>query len=217
MIGMSAKAKSQKKVRVGGTIDSDVADWLMKTRGREKFSKHLNNILRRAMLGSAGGFDLADLQDTLDTLTARLNTVQERVDALEAGKNGSPAIAKRPRGRPRKAIAAPRARNGGTAIEEQGLYDVSNDINWYLSHDRYKKIKPAPLINAFNMVSEKVSMGENLTVGAFKDEYDRSGVGVPYPTFRLFYFPLIRDRMLDKKILEKVDRPGKKGVYRKRT
>jgi hypothetical protein len=95
-------------------------------------------------------------------------------------------------------------------------YDVRNDLQWFLSHDRYKKVKAEPLVNAFDMVVGKLDTGKNLTVGTLKEGYDRGTIGVPYPTFRLFYFPLIRDRLLEKKMIEKVERPGKKGVYRKR-
>ena len=39
----------RKKIHIGGTIDNDVAEWLMKTKGDEKFSTHLNEILRESM------------------------------------------------------------------------------------------------------------------------------------------------------------------------
>jgi hypothetical protein len=127
------------------------------------------------------------------------------------------APAKRPRGRPRKLETTDRIRVGGRLIDAVTTgYDVRDDVQWYLSHDRYKKVRADPLVNAFDMVVGKLDTGKNLTVGMLKDGYDRGTIGVPYPTFRLFYFPLIRDRLLEKKMIEKVDRPGKKGVYRKR-
>ena len=48
---MANHTGSRKKIHIGGTIDSDVAEWLMKTKGDEKFSAHLNDILREAMGG----------------------------------------------------------------------------------------------------------------------------------------------------------------------
>ena len=210
---MAAQAKAKRKVRVGGTIDSDVADWLNRTRGREKFSKHLNAVLRNAMESGAGAPPaMDDFKSTLDNILERVKSLQDQVECMEPGRAAAPA--KRPRGRPRKQDPADRA---GRMIGAQSTgYDVRDDVQWFLSHDRYKKVRPGPLVNAFDMVVGQLEDGKNLTVGLLKDGYDRAAVGVPYPTFRLFYFPLIRDRLMDKKMIEKVERPGKKGVYRKR-
>jgi len=84
-----------------------------------------------------------------------------------------------------------------------------------MSNDRYKKIKPEPLVNALNYVISRFENGNNITVGMLAEGFDRKSIGVPFPTFRLFYFPMIRDRLMEKKIIEKVDKPGKKGVYKK--
>ncbi len=214
---MAAQAKVKKKVRIGGTIDSDVADWLGRTKGREKFSKHLNTVLRSAMESGTGTQpSLESFQSKLDNILDRVKQLQDKVECIEPGK-AAPAPAKRPRGRPRKIETVDRVRSGGKQIDAMSTsYDVRDDVQWYLSHDRYKKVRAEPLVNAFDMVVGKLDTGKNLTVGMLKDGYDRGTIGVPYPTFRLFYFPLIRDRLLEKKMIEKVDRPGKKGVYKKR-
>ncbi|HEY3273973.1 MAG TPA: hypothetical protein VGJ92_09435 [Methanocella sp.] len=213
---MAAQAKAKKKVRIGGTIDSDVADWLERTKGKEKFSKHLNAVLRSAMESGTGAQpSLNSFKSTLDNILDRVKLLQDKVECIEPGKAAAPA--KRPRGRPRKQETAERARNGGRPIDAVSAgYNVRDDVQWFLSHDRYKKVRADPLVNAFDMVVDKLDTGRNLTVGTLKDGYDRGTIGVPYPTFRLFYFPLIRDRLLEKKMIEKVDRPGKKGVYKKR-
>jgi hypothetical protein len=215
---MAAQAKTKKKVRIGGTIDSDVADWLNRTKGREKFSKHLNAVLRSAMESGMGAQpSLESFKSTLDNILDRVKQLQDKVKCIEPGKAPAPAPAKRPRGRPRKLQTTEHIKVGGKQIDTVSTgYDVRDDIQWYLSHDKYGKVRPEPLINAFDMVVGKLDTGKNLTVGMLKEGYDRSAIGVPYPTFRLFYFPLIRDRLLDKKMIEKVERPGKKGVYRKR-
>ncbi len=212
---MAAQAKAKRKVRVGGTIDRDVADWLNRTRGRDKFSKHLNAVLRNAMESGAGAPPaMDDFRSTLDNILERVKSLQDQVEGMEPGRAAAPA--KRPRGRPRKETGE-RGRDGGGAIGAQGTgYDVRDDVQWFLSHDRYKKVRPGPLVNAFDMVLGRLEGGNNLTVGLLKDGYDRAAIGVPYPTFRLFYFPLIRDRLMEKRMIEKVERPGKKGVYRKR-
>jgi hypothetical protein len=205
---------AKRKVHIGGTIDSDVAEWLMKTKGKEKFSAHLNDILRGAMGGrgqkeSRGGTtSMSKFNSTIDTLHDRIRTLQNRVESIEAGMGVEPkAVAeKRPRGRPRKAKPAE---------EPSGPYDVHADIDWYMSHDKYKKVKPQPMENAFAMVMREFEKGGDLTVGTLKADYDQAGVGVPYPTFKLFYFPLIRDRLVSKGIIQKVEHAGKKGVYRK--
>jgi hypothetical protein len=214
---MAAQAKTRKKVRIGGTIDSDVADWLGRTKGKDKFSKHLNAVLRSAMESGAGAQpSLGSFKSTLDNILDRVKMLQDRVECIEPGKAVA-APAKRPRGRPRKLETTERIKVGGKLIDAVSTgYDVRDDVQWYLSHDRYKKVRADPLVNAFDMVVGRLDTGKNLTVGALKDGYDRSTIGVPYPTFRLFYFPLIRDRLLEKKMIEKVDRPGKKGVYKKR-
>jgi hypothetical protein len=213
---MAVKAKARRKVRIGGTIDSDVADWLNRTKGREKFSKHLNAVLRSSMESGSGTQPSMDsFRNTLDSILEKVTSLQEKVEGAEKG--GTPAPGKRPRGRPRKLQNVERIRVGGKEVDTLSTeYDVRNDLQWFLSHDRYKKVKPEPLINAFDMVVGKLDTGKNLTVGTLKEGYDRGTIGVPYPTFRLFYFPLIRDRLLEKKMIEKVERPGKKGVYRKR-
>ena len=212
---MAAQAKPKRKVRIGGTIDSDVADWLNRAKGKEKFSKHLNAVLRSAMESGAGAQPSLDrFSNKLDSILERIKTLQDKVECIEPGRAAAPA--KRPRGRPRKQKDAARSRDGGQAEAVGAAYDVRDDLQWFLSRDRYKKIRPGPLVNAFDMVVGRLGAGENLTVGLLKDGYDRSAVGVPYPTFRLFYFPLIRDRLLEKKMIEKVERPGKKGVYKKR-
>jgi len=101
------------------------------------------------------------------------------------------------------------------AVGPEG-YDVHADIDWFISHDKYKKIKPETMERAFGAVAGEFGKGGELTVGTFKPGYSAEEVGVPYPTFKLFYFPLIRDRMLMKGMIEKVEHAGKKGVYRKR-
>lgn len=213
---MAAKAKARRKVRIGGTIDSDVADWLNRTKGREKFSKHLNAVLRSSMESGSGTQPSMDsFRNTLDSILEKVTSLQEKVGGAE--KSGAPAPGKRPRGRPRKLQNVEHIRIGGKEVDTLSTeYDVRNDLQWFLSHDRYKKVKPDPLVNAFDMVVGKLDTGKNLTVGTLKEGYDRGAIGVPYPTFRLFYFPLIRDRLMEKKMIEKVERPGKKGVYRKR-
>jgi len=70
--------------------------------------------------------------------------------------------------------------------------------------------------NAFKAVLSRVENGGEVTVGSFKESYEPAEIGVPFPTFKLFYFPLIRDRMLIKGMIEKMEHAGKKGVYRKR-
>lgn len=214
---MAAQAKAKKKVRIGGTIDSDLADWLGRTKGKEKFSKHLNAVLRSAMESGTGAQPSLDsFQNKLDNILDRVKQLQDKVECIEPGKAAA-APAKRPRGRPRKLEVTDRIRSGGKQIDTVSTgYDVRDDVQWYLSHDRYRKVRADPLVNAFDMVVSKLDTGKNLTVGMLKEGYDRGTIGVPYPTFRLFYFPLIRDRLLEKKMIEKVDRPGKKGVYKKR-
>jgi hypothetical protein len=213
---MAAQAKAKKKVRIGGTIDSDLADWLGRTKGKEKFSKHLNAVLRSAMQSGTGAQpSLESFQVKLDNILDRVKQLQDKVECIEPGKAEAPA--KRPRGRPRKLETTDRIKVGGRQIDAVSTsYDVRDDVQWYLSHDRYRKVRADPLVNAFDMVVGKLDTGKNLTVGMLKEGYDRATIGVPYPTFRLFYFPLIRDRLLEKKMIEKVDRPGKKGVYKKR-
>ena len=213
---MAAQAKAKRKVRIGGTIDNDVADWLNRTKGREKFSKHLNTVLRSSMESGTGAQPSMDsFRNTLDNILEKVTSLNEKVEG--AGKIGAAAPAKRPRGRPRKLQSVQHIRVGGKEVDTLSTdYDVRNDLQWFLSHDRYKKVKAEPLVNAFEMVVGKLDTGRNLTVGTLKEGYDRGTIGVPYPTFRLFYFPLIRDRLLEKKMIEKVERPGKKGVYRKR-
>ncbi len=213
---MAAQAKAKRKVRIGGTIDSDVADWLGRTKGKEKFSKHLNVILRSVMESGAGAQpSLESFQIKLDNILDRVKQLQDKVECIEPGR-ASAVPAKRPRGRPRKIDTAVGRKTGGKRAAAGTGYDVRDDVQWFLSHDRYGKVRAEPLINAFEMVQRKLETGDNLTVGMLKEDYDTSAIGVPYPTFRLFYFPLIRDRMLEKKIIEKVEKPGKKGVYRKR-
>ncbi|MCD1295387.1 hypothetical protein CUJ83_10290 [Methanocella sp. CWC-04] len=225
MIFMSNKVKIQKKVRIGGTIDSDVADWLLKSKGKEKFSTHLNNVLRSIMELEAGRpgkeVSVERFKTTLDNIMNRIKSLQSRVESLESSvvpkkpeEEVKEAEVKRPRGRPKKKAAKARAKPL-REISKKEEYNARNDLNWYISHDKYKKIRPDALINAFDLVREKFDTGEETTVGSFKEDYDRSRVGVPYPTFRLFYFPLIRDRMVEKKLVEKVEHAGKKGVYRK--
>ncbi|MGA9139559.1 MAG: hypothetical protein WBZ29_05010 [Methanocella sp.] len=213
---MAAQAKVRRKVRIGGTIDSDVADWLNRTKGREKFSKYLNTVLRSAMESGTGAQPSMDsFRSTLDSILEKVTTLQEKVECTGKGVVAAPA--KRPRGRPRKLQDVEHIRVGGKEVDTLSTeYDIRNDLQWYLSHDRYKKVKAEPLVNAFDMVVGKLDTGKNLTVGMLKEGYDRGTIGVPYPTFRLFYFPLIRDRLMEKKMIEKVERPGKKGVYRKR-
>ena len=210
---------SRKKIHIGGTIDSDVAEWLMKTKGAEKFSAHLNEILRDAMGGSAskGPRDTSSLKKfnaTVDDIRSHIKALQNRVESLEAGVGVSArhaeaglVEAKRPRGRPRKVKASE---------EPSGPYDTHADINWFISHDRYKKVKPQPMENALNMVIHEFDKGGDVTVGTLKQDYNTEEIGVPYPTFKLFYFPLIRDRLQSKGIIQKVEHAGKKGVYRKR-
>ncbi len=203
---------AKKKVHIGGTIDSDVAEWLMKTKGKEKFSAHLNDILRDAMGGRgsrASQGSMSKFKSTIETLHDHIKMLQDRVESIEAGMGAEPRAVKekRPRGRPRKA----------KPVEEpSGPYDVHADIDWYLSHDKYKKVKPQPMENAFALAMREFDKGGDVTVGSLKAEYDQAGVGVPYPTFKLFYFPLIRDRLLSKGIIQKVEHAGKKGVYRKK-
>jgi hypothetical protein len=206
---------SRKKIHIGGTIDSDVAEWLMKTRGDEKFSAHLNDILREAMSGSASKGSRSDaaslkkFKSTVDSLRNHIRSLQDRVESIEAGMGlqARPSAEKRPRGRPRKA----------KPVEEPGgPYDAHADIDWYISHDKYKKVKPQPLENALGMVMREFEKGNDLTVGMIKPLYNTAEIGVPYPTFKLFYFPLIRDRLQSKGIIQKVEHAGKKGVYRKR-
>ncbi|OPY28923.1 MAG: hypothetical protein A4E28_01195 [Methanocella sp. PtaU1.Bin125] len=213
---MAAKSKARRKVRIGGTVDSDVADWLNRTKGKEKFSKHLNSVLRSSMESGGGAQPSMDsFRNKLDSILEKITALQEKVEG--PGKAAAEAPAKRPRGRPRKLQSLEHIRVGGKEIDTLSTdYDVRNDLQWFLSRDRYKKVKAEPLVNAFDMVVSKLDTGKNLTVGTLKEGYDRAAIGVPYPTFRLFYFPLIRDRLLEKKMIEKVDRPGKKGVYRKR-
>jgi hypothetical protein len=215
---MAAQAKAKKKVRIGGTIDRDVADWLGRTKGKEKFSKHLNAVLRSAMESGTGTQpSLESFQSKLDNILDRVKLLQDKVACIEPVKTAAAAPVKRPRGRPRKLETTNRIKVGGKQIDAVSTgYDVRDDVQWFLSHDRYKKVRADPLINAFDMVVSKLDTGKNLTVGTLKEGYDRATIGVPYPTFRLFYFPLIRDRLLEKKMIEKVDRPGKKGVYKKR-
>lgn len=220
MIGMAAKAKLLRKVRIGGTIDSDVADWLEKTKGKEKFSAHLNNVLRQSMESGTVTEErsLKSFQGTISSIEGKISALQERLKTLESSPTTAGAAARRGRGRPRKIQVTDHVRVGGREIDTITTeYDVQNDVNWYLSHDRYKKIKPGPLVNAFNFVVGKFDSGKTITVKTMEEGYDRAEIGVPYPTFRLFYFPLIRDRLMEKKIIEKVDKPGKKGVYQKRT
>lgn len=204
---MASKMGARKKVHIGGTIDSDVAEWLMKTRGGEKFSTHLNEILRSAM--ESGTLreitSLSQFKNTVETLRQRVMSLQDRVESLESGMQAQPAR----RGRPKKAHIVPEA------LGPEG-YDVHADIDWYMSHDKYKKIKPDALEKAFGVVAREFDKGGDVTVGMFKENYDAAEVGVPYPTFKLFYFPLVRNRMLMKGLIEKVEHAGKKGVYRKR-
>jgi len=198
---------ARKKVHIGGTIDSDVAEWLMKTRGGEKFSTHLNEILRSAMESGTPReiTSLSQFKNTVETLRQRVMSLQDRVESLESGMQARPAR----RGRPKKAHIVPEA------LGPEG-YDVHADIDWYMSHDKYKKIKPDALEKAFGVVAREFDKGGDVTVGMFKENYDAAEVGVPYPTFKLFYFPLVRNRMLMKGLIEKVEHAGKKGVYRKR-
>lgn len=206
---------SRKKIHIGGTIDSDVAEWLMKTKGDEKFSAHLNDILREAMSGRVSkgsrgdAASLKKFKSTVDDLRNHIKSLQDRVEGIEAGigLQARPAAEKRRRGRPRKA----------RLVEEPGgPYDAHADIDWYISHDKYKKVKPQPLENALGMVMREFDKGKDLTVGMIKPMYDTAEIGVPYPTFKLFYFPLIRDRLQSKGIIQKVEHAGKKGVYRKK-
>ena len=207
MIFMVNKMGARKKVHIGGTIDSDVADWLLKTRGGEKFSTHLNNILRNAMENGTPRetTSLAQFKGTVETLRQRFITLQDRVESLESGVHVRPLK----RGRPRKSQIIPEAAGA------EG-YDVHADIDWFMAHDKYKKVKPDAMERAFGVVARKFGDDGEVTVGTFKESYSTEEVGVPYPTFKLFYFPLIRDRMIMKGIIEKVEHAGKKGVYRKR-
>lgn len=240
MMFMATKLKSQKKVRIGGTVDQDVSRWLMKTKGREKFSAHLNKVLRKAMESESGikeikgeklqvpgkEASLENIKDTMENIIARIKGLQNRVESLEAGKPEAapetapevPAVTEKPkrgRGRPRK--EEPIEKQGRQREEQKAsAYNVKNDINWFMAHDRYNKVKPDALVKSLDVVLERFDQGENITVASFKDDYDLSRMGVPYPTFRLFYFPLIRDRLLEKKVIKKVEKAGKKGVYRKR-
>lgn len=205
MIFMANKMGAHRKVHIGGTIDRDVAEWLSKTKGGEKFSAHLNNILRDAMESGTPReiTSISQFKGTVETLRQRLLSLQDRVESLESGAKVSR------RGRPRKEQMEPEA------VGPEG-YDVHADIDWFTSHDKYKKIKPETMERAFGVVARELDRGEELTVGTFKPGYNAEEVGVPYPTFKLFYFPLIRDRMLMKGMIEKVEHAGKKGVYRKR-
>jgi hypothetical protein len=207
MIFMVSKMGARKKVHIGGTIDSDVAEWLMKTRGGEKFSTHLNNILRNAMESGMPReiTSLSQFKNTVETLRQRVVSLQDRVESLESGMQAQPTR----RGRPKKAHIVPEA------LGPEG-YDVHADIDWYMSHDKYKKVKPEAMEKAFALVSREFDKGGDVTVGMLKENYSPEEVGVPYPTFKLFYFPLVRDRMLMKGLIEKVEHAGKKGVYRKR-
>jgi hypothetical protein len=207
MIFMASKMGARKKVHIGGTIDSDVAEWLVKTRGGEKFSTHLNDILRNAMEGGTQReiTSLSQFKNTVETLRQRVVSLQDRVEGIESGMQAQPAR----RGRPKKARIVPEA------LGPEG-YDVHADIDWYMSHDKYKKVKPDALEKAFAFVAREFDKGGDVTVGMLKENYSPEEVGVPYPTFKLFYFPLIRDRMLMKGLVEKVEHAGKKGVYRKR-
>ncbi len=204
---MAGKMGASKKVHIGGTIDSDVADWLMKTKGREKFSTHLNNILRNAMeSGTVREIaSISQFKNNMETLRQRVISLQDRVESLESGFQVQPAR----RGRPKKASIVPEA------LGPEG-YDVHADIDWFMSHDKYKKVKSDAMEKAFAFVSREFDRGGELTVGMLKDSFNKGEVGVPYPTFKLFYFPLVRDRMLMKGLVEKVEHAGKKGVYRKR-
>ncbi|HMK47807.1 MAG TPA: hypothetical protein VK436_14390 [Methanocella sp.] len=213
---MAMKAKYQRKVRIGGTIDNDVLEWLMKTRGKEKFSTHLNSILRQAMDSGIRkqGRSLEKFHGTLSIIEGRINKLQERLKTLEASKEIPEK--KRGRGRPRKVREAENVRPGRKESYQSDIkYNPQNDVNWFMSNDRYKKIKPEPLVNALNYVISRFENGNNITVGMLAEGFDRKSIGVPFPTFRLFYFPMIRDRLMEKKIIEKVDKPGKKGVYKK--
>ncbi len=207
MIFMANKMGAPKKVHIGGTIDSDVAEWLMRTKGEEKFSAHLNNILRSAMESGMHReiTSISQFKSTVDSLRQKVIALQDRVESLEAGIQVRPAK----KGRPKKARIVPEAPS------PEG-YDVHADIDWYIAHDRYHKVKPEVIMKAFEMVSKAFEKGENVTVASLKEGYNAEEIGVPYPTFKLFYFPLIRDRMLMKGLIEKVEHAGKKGVYRKR-
>ncbi len=207
MIFMASKMGARKKVHIGGTIDSDIADWLMRSRGGEKFSTYLNKILRNAM--ESGTLkeitSLSQFKSNMDTLRQRIISLQDRVESLEAGVQVRPAR----RGRPRKEKIVPEAPGA------EG-YDVHADIDWFTAHDKYKKVKPEAMEKAFDAVAREFDKGGDVTVGTFKENYSIDEMGVPFPTFKLFYFPLIRDRMLMKGIILKVEHAGKKGVYRKR-
>ena len=220
MIAMAANAKLSRKVHIGGTIDRDVADWLERTKGKEKFSAHLNNVLRQAMEAGTTPEErtLQNFHGTLSNIEGKINALQDRLKTIESGAKQVRPEVKRGRGRPRKIKAIDHVRIGGKEVDALSAeYDVQSDINWYLSHDKYKKIKPEPLVNAFDFVVGKFETGEPVTIKTIEEGYDRGQIGVPFPTFRLFYFPLIRDRLMEKKIIEKVEKPGKKGVYQKRT
>ncbi len=201
---MANKMGAHRKVHIGGTIDRDVAEWLSKTKGGEKLSTHLNNVLRDAMESGTPReiTSISQFKGTVETLRQRVMSLQDRVESLESGRVSR-------RGRPRKEQIVPEAPG------PEG-YDVHADIDWFISHDKYKKIKPETMERAFGAVAREFDKGEELTVGTFKPGYSAEEVGVPYPTFKLFYFPLIRDRMLMKGMIEKVEHAGKKGVYRKR-
>jgi hypothetical protein len=206
LVIMANKSGARKKVHIGGTIDNDVAEWLVKTKGGEKFSTHLNDILRNAMEGGAPReiTSLSQFKNTVEGLRQRMMTLQDRVESLESGYRVQR------RGRPKKERIIPEAAGG------EG-YDVHADIDWFMSHDKYKKVKSDTMEKAFGVVSREFQKDGDLTVADFKPDYDVGSVGVPYPTFKLFYFPLIRDRMLMKGMIEKVEHAGKKGVYRKRS
>ncbi len=84
---MAAQAKAKKKVRIGGTIDSDLADWLGRTKGKEKFSKHLNAVLRSAMESGTGTQpSLESFQNKLDNILDRVKQLQDKVECIEPGK-----------------------------------------------------------------------------------------------------------------------------------
>ena len=81
----------RKKIHIGGTIDSDVAEWLMKTKGDGKFSAHLNEILRESMSGRASKGSRGDtaslkkFKSTVDNLRNNIKSLQDRVEGIEAG------------------------------------------------------------------------------------------------------------------------------------
>ena len=214
---MAAQAKAKKKVRIGGTIDSDLADWLGRTKGKEKFSKHLNAVLRSAMESGTGAQpSLESFQSKLDNILDRVKQLQDKVECIEPGKAAA-APAKRPRGRPRKLVTTDRIKVGGKQIDAVSTgYDVRDDVQWYLSHDRYARSGQTRWSTPSTWWWASWTRARTLPWACSRKATTAATIGVPYPTFRLFYFPLIRDRLLEKKMIEKVDRPGKKGVYKKR-